>query len=178
MTRGSAWRGGNTWCGKRGCVAKGGTHGKRASRSMHVRERESVNEKEKRNEMNQHAPHIEWTKSMALPQVVICQPPPVRAAQAMGAPWVRWVSAEGSERIPLIHLQRTHTRMRHIAWRRGGPIGRRSGRSNRQQRKDASDQECWAEIWQAANCAPAARTRQGTTEKPPKPPNKPKRGHM
>ena len=31
---------------------------------------------------------------------LICQLPPVCAAQAMGAPWVRWVSAEGSERIP------------------------------------------------------------------------------
>ena len=33
---------------------------------------------------------------------MICQPPPVCAAQAMGAPWVRWVSAEGSERIPCL----------------------------------------------------------------------------
>ena len=32
--------------------------------------------------------------------MVICQPSPVHAAQAMGAPWVRWVSAEGLERIP------------------------------------------------------------------------------
>ena len=31
---------------------------------------------------------------------LICQPPPVCAAQAMGAPWVGWVSTGGSKQIP------------------------------------------------------------------------------
>ena len=47
----------------------------------------------------------------------------------------------------LICLQRTHMHMRHIVWRSGSLIGRRSRRSDQQQRKEASDQECWAEIW-------------------------------
>ena len=70
--------------------------------------------------------------------------------------------------LALIRLQRTHTRMRHIA--------RQSGRSDQQQRKEASDQECRAEIRLAADCAPAARTRQGATEKPPNHPINPKEG--
>ena len=76
----------------------------------------------------------------------------------------------------MICLQRTHMRMRRIVRRSGGLIGLRSGRSDQQQRKDASDQECQVEIRLAADCAPAARTRQGATEKPPNHPINPKEG--
>ena len=74
----------------------------------------------------------------------------------------------------MIRLQRTHTRTRRIARRRGGPIGWQSGRSDQQQRKDASNHECRAEIQLAADCTPAARSRQGATEKPPNHPINPK----
>ena len=43
---------------------------KEREEKVHVRESESANEKEKGKETNQHAPHVERTKSVALPQAV------------------------------------------------------------------------------------------------------------
>ena len=43
---------------------------KEREEKVYVRESESANEKEKGKETNQHAPHVERTKSVALPQAV------------------------------------------------------------------------------------------------------------
>ena len=88
------------------------------------------------------------------------------------SPWVgHGMGLLSVEHSLLIHLQCTHTCMRR---RSGGPIRWRSGQSDQQQQKEASDQECRAEIQLAVDCTPAARTRQGVTEKPPNHPINPK----